>query len=391
MNGIANAMEKERKERVLAKHPYAISPGKDGRWRTYIRDDTRPNHRRQIAKASEEQLKEYLYQYYVGIITADGGEITMASLLEEWLEYKELWVKQSTVNRIRRDWEKYFASSELVTTPIIKLTKIDFDTWIHRLIKEEKLNAHQYGRVRAILNQELDYAEDKGIIEKNLFRTVKVDTQRVLQREHKKPDHTQVYSPKELDGLCELAWNDFRQRAYPVHELVPLAVMFMFYTGLRIGEVCVIRYEDIEGSILHVRRMYELETGRVVEETKGAFGDREVPIVRKAEELVETARQRQQEEGAPDNGFIFSMLDTPVRYTSVSKAFVKYCRKMGISRKSSHKARKTFLSALLDENINLNTVRQIAGHTDERTTLNNYCYDRRDTDEIIQQLEKALA
>ncbi len=64
------------------------------------------------------------------------------------------------------------------------------------------------------------------------------------------------------------------------------------------------------------------------------------------------------------------MTDDPVLYTSISKAFTKYSEKIGGISKSSHKARKTFVSSLLDAGINLNTVRKYAGHVDERTTLN---------------------
>ena len=85
------------------------------------------------------------------------------------------------------------------------------------------------------------------------------------------------------------------------------------------------------------------------------------------------------------------MRETPILYSSVAKAFYGYCKKMGIDSKSSHKARKTFISSLIDGNININTVRQIAGHVDERTTLNNYCFDRSSDEEKYEKMAKALA
>lgn len=84
------------------------------------------------------------------------------------------------------------------------------------------------------------------------------------------------------------------------------------------------------------------------------------------------------------------MRDTPVLYSSVFKAFYTYCRKIGIDPKSSHKARKTFVSTLMDADINVNTIRQLVGHVDERTTLNNYCYDRSSDEEKYSQIENAL-
>ena len=63
---------------------------------------------------------------------------------------------------------------------------------------------------------------------------------------------------------------------------------------------------------------------------------------------------------------------------------------MGISRKSSHKARKTYVSTLFDADVNLDTIRETVGHTDERTTLHSYCYDRRSEDEKLRQFERAF-
>ena len=39
---------------------------------------------------------------------------------------------------------------------------------------------------------------------------------------------------------------------------------------------------------------------------------------------------------------------------------------------------------------NLDTIRETVGHTDERTTLHSYCYDRRSEDEKLRQFERAF-
>ena len=70
---------------------------------------------------------------------------------------------------------------------------------------------------------------------------------------------------------------------------------------------------------------------------------------------------------------------------------IRYYEEIGIIKKSSHKARKTYISALLDGKVNLNTVREMVGHSDERTTLGNYCFDRNTEIEKANLIEKALA
>ena len=52
-------------------------------------------------------------------------------------------------------------------------------------------------------------------------------------------------------------------------------------------------------------------------------------------------------------------------------------------------AAKTALSSL--PNININTVRKVVGHSDERTTLKNYVYDRNTSAEKKRKFEDALS
>lgn len=66
------------------------------------------------------------------------------------------------------------------------------------------------------------------------------------------------------------------------------------------------------------------------------------------------------------------------------------CKEIGIPHKSSHKARKTFISTLIDSAVNINTVRQMAGYSDERTTYNSYVFDRHPESEKNQMIEEAL-
>ena len=110
-----------------------------------------------------------------------------------------------------------------------------------------------------------------------------------------------------------------------------------------------------------------------------------------ARKLIETARQYQQEHGMPDDGYIFSVNDEPLSYYSVRHLYTRCCKELGILDRSSHKARKTNISKLIDGGVNINTERELAGHADERTTYNNYCYDRSTKEERVLAVERALA
>ena len=212
----------------------------------------------------------------------------------------------------------------------------------------------------------------------------------MFRHERKKASETQIYTRSEEAQLKRMAWDDFENRI-KVHQLSPLAVLFQFETGVRIGELVALRYEDVNGRYLHVQRMWRRNAKEIVEHTKGTYGDREVILTSEALRIIESARKRQEELGVSTDGYIFSITDEPVSYYAVSDLYRKYCNKMGIEVKSSHKSRKTVISSMIDANMNINTIREMAGHADERTTYNNYCFDRSTEDERIEQMERALA
>lgn len=382
------------RKKILNSHPYAISHGKDGRWRTWVPDKNAKDGRKKIAKSTKEKLEEAIICFYL-----DNDEelkrkrMTMRDLYPMWLEYKKLHSSETTIPRVETDWKKFY-EDDPISIPIIdkrirELTKIELDEWIHKLIRKYDMTKTMYYNMSLIIRQCLDYAEELEIVEENLFRKVKVDSKRMFRKVRKKKDSTQVYTKEEQILIFNEAWNDFRNSKRLVYRLAPLAVMFQFLTGLRIGELCAVRFADVENGVLNVERMLQRDSRRVVEHTK-SHEDREVLLPQAALEIIDIARAYQDEHDCRSE-YIFSITEDPLRYRETNELLEKYCDRLGILYRSSHKSRKTYISALIDAGININTVRSYAGHADERTTYFNYCFDRAPDTEKKMLLEKALA
>ena len=147
---------------------------------------------------------------------------------------------------------------------------------------------------------------------------------------------------------------------------------------------------------IHIQRLIRRDEHKVVEHTKTDCGDRQVMLTAFAKELIETARKHQEELGVSSE-YIFSTTNEPISEYSVQELYRKYSRKLGIwtedhpKYKNSHAARRTFISALIDGGINLNTVREMAGHSSEETTLKNYTFDRATEKEKQMKFETALS
>ena len=382
-------VDTERKQ-ILLKHPYAISQGKDGRWGTWVADKTKKGGRKRLVKTYKEDLEEAIVKFYLENDEEIRRKVlTLRQLYPEWIEYKKLRCEETTIRRIDSDWKKYYENSPIVDKRIRDLTKLELDNWIHALIREHDFTQKMYVNVSLIIRQGLNYAVDLGIIEENLFNKVRVDGRRMFRKVRKKKDQTQVYSREEERKIFQEAWNDFEKSKRLVYRLGPLAVMFQFLTGVRVGELCTLKFSDIDGDMLTVCRMLQRDTGKVVEHTKN-HEDREILLPNAAMEIVEVSSRYQREHNCKGE-YIFSTNDKPLVYREVNVLLKKYCERLEIPYRSSHKLRKTYISSLIDAGVNINTIRSYAGHADEKTTYYNYCFDRAPDAEKKRLLEKALA
>ena len=86
----ASIVDTERKK-ILKSHPYAISHGKDGRWRTWVPDKNAKDGRKKIAKSTREKIEEAVICYYLeNDEELKRKRMTLRDLYPEWLEYKKL-------------------------------------------------------------------------------------------------------------------------------------------------------------------------------------------------------------------------------------------------------------------------------------------------------------
>lgn len=393
-----NAMKQKellaKKHYIEEVHPHKITPphGKEKRWKTYL--DT-SNGRKLLAKTSEDEFFDYLYKLYNGEAKekrVNPHYVTVEKLYPEWLKYKSLHTKsQSYIERINNTWKSFYKDKEISKTPLPDLDKLALDEWVHTLIKEHNLTRKQFYNITVIMRQVLNYACDKELIQSNPMDRVKVDSRRMFRREEKKDDETQVFTDAEINQLTVLAYTDYKTKTQKVHVLAPLAVLFQFQTGLRIGELCALRYEDVKGNYLHVCRMASVGSKYVMDYLKGNAEARDVFLTDMAQNIIKEAFDYQTANGLPNDGYIFSVNDKPVLYSSVTKLYTKYCEKIGTPHKSSHKARKTYISSLIDAGVNINTVRKMVGHSDEKTTLHNYVFDRSEESLRNEIISKALS
>ena len=78
-----------RREEILKKHKWAISQGKDGFWRTYLPDETKPSKRKLVKRKSKIDIEYLVIDYIEGRDYLNKKkEILFKDLYKEWIESK---------------------------------------------------------------------------------------------------------------------------------------------------------------------------------------------------------------------------------------------------------------------------------------------------------------
>ena len=408
LNGIINvedvrrALTMKKEEYYLSLHKYEIYQGKDGKWYTYLPDSRQKQGRRKLKRTSEMAIRQAVIDFYKEQEKREQGkEITLRELYPIWIEWKGAHTRATTsIRRFNCDWKKFYIPyPKLIDKPIVELTVNELDIWAHRLIKQYNMTKTCYYTMTILIRQMLDYAvEPLGIIPVNPFRQIKLQ-KKMLRKPAKKNDESQVFLLDETPRIIETALADFNSN--PLNT-APLTVPLGFLTGLRLGEMAAIKESDIVGNVLYVQRMEEevydysglghirLIERAVVENTKTEAGVREVPLVPQALKIIEAVKLSNRMNGWPENGFLFLNKGQRMTTRTIKYRISKYCKQCDIMEKSFHKVRKTYISALIDSGININEIRKAVGHTDERTTFSNYCYNRVGKQETTALFENAL-
>lgn len=366
-------MDREQyRKKLLKRHTRAITLGKDGRWRTTIK---KPDGTRQdIKKPTLAELEDFLIDFY----DHEEDHKTVRDIFEDWIQKKEEYheIKPASASRYWTDFKRFFtADDEFCKLEIIDITEADLEDFIKRQIVKNKLTRKTYAGLRILLMGIFKRARKLGLTDISIcvfFEHIELSDS-IFTRPVRKTDADEVFSEQEEQLL--LTW----LRENP--SLLTLGVVLMFQTGLRVGELSTLKWDDIDLArmVITIRRTetsYSDTAGHriidVSEETKTEAGDRVVY-------LPETAKQtlRQILKLNPYGEWLFQYRNGR-RMTG--KAFrdqlYRGCDHVGIPRRSTHKIRKTYATVLIDGGATEKLIQRQLGHKDFSTTRRYYDRDR---------------
>ena len=400
-NTIRKQIEMNERKKFIDMHEYEKWQGKNGLWYTYLPDDTKG--RKLVKRKDLKSLEDAVIKFYKSEKSSEEKKnITLKEIFPMWVRFKQKHTNSTSyIKRITSDYNKFYLSEkDFINMPLKDMKPVFLDEWAHDMIKRYDMTKKMYYNMSIILRQCLDFAVDKEYISENPFSKVKINT-KLFRRVKKKSGETEVYTEEEEK---KLVLDMLRRFNNDTTNTAPLAVILLFETGLRIGELCALKFEDIDENnhYIHIQRQeirdfiqvdeYNMKFNgfKIAEYTKSDDGFRDVYLTETARQIINAVKKINFINGEMNNSFIFIRNKKNINHYSVQAMIKRGCEKIGINVKTSHKIRKTYISTLIDSGLNIDQIRRMAGHSDERTTYGNYCFNRLTEEQTEEKIENAL-
>ena len=291
------------------------------------------------------------------------ASISLTSYIAEWLAtFKETTVKQSTYDRLLTS-AKALEAYTIAYKPIGEITCIDIQRYVNDLTKQG-YGLSTIKKQMRIVTAPLKQASALHIIPADPGIGIRLPSRYNVA----KPERiVEAYTAHEQTALLNVI-SSGRRTGY-------FAIMLMIETGLRVGEVLALRWQDVQLSRkrINVRntvvRLANKKKSFVQDSVKSESSRRTIPLTAEAVQILEKqyARKRNEWVFANDDGERLS-------YEALRYQTRKACKEAGIEYRGEHVFRHTFATNCYHKGIDVKILSRLLGHADVNITYNLYIH-----------------
>lgn len=365
---------------VLARRGESIFKRKDGRWEARYPCGIDAQGRKKYRSVYARTYSEVKEHRRLAMQTAAGppkNNTCLAAVLKMWLENKRINLKDQSFNGYERCIQNHILPM-LGDIPVYRINDALIDAFLQKKLRSGRLDGNgglsqNYVRTIAIVLQSaLNYAFQMKM---GLPQPIKLQKPRLERKQIKVLKlHEQI-----------LLENDLKQNM----DYGNLAIYLGLHTGLRIGELCALRWENID---LTENQIYVCAT--VIHDSAGACiigtpksdsSNRIVPITQSLARLLKD-RKNGNKTGfvfrAPQKGDFLNPRTLQYRFKSILK-------KCGLPDIPFHALRHTFATRWIECGMDMKSLSEVLGHSNVSITLNTYVHSSDDLKRSsIEAIEK---
>lgn len=282
--------------------------------------------------------------------------MTIAELVEEWLYINKSRLKLSTYQRYCGLYNKHIKDS-IGGIRIIFFSAISVREFALKL-ELGGLRAQSANCVLIFLHSVLKYGHQQYNLPLPVFK--------YFQTEQKE---MRVFSREEQSRLVAYLKKDM--------DVYKLGVLIALCTGIRVGELCALRWSDIEDNCIKIRRtMLRLQkkdgkgTEIYIGPPKTKKSVRTIPVLSGMVDILFEFK----EQNARDS-YVLSSTGYPLVEPRVMQyRFKKYMQDLKIKNATFHVLRHSFATRAIESGMDARSLSEILGHSGVQISLNRYVH-----------------
>lgn len=291
-------------------------------------------------------------------------EKTINQITEEWKEEKKKYVKKST-----------YAAYQLLIQNHIKPYFGDLYE-----VNEEKVQQFVFDKLDAGLSEKT--IRDIIIVLKMILKFgIKNGYLEYVQIDAKFPSKQEK---KDLDVLSKADQKKFMEHLRNNFTFKNLGIFICLSTGMRIGEICGLRWCDVDTAegVIKVRytlqRIYIIEgetrhTELLLDTPKTANSVRDIPMSSELLKMLKSLNKVVNE-----NYYVISNDIKPIEPRTYRNYYKKLCKQLDIPELKFHGLRHSFATRCIESKADYKTVSVLLGHSNISTTLNLYVHPNKE-------------
>ena len=330
----------------------------DGRWegRYYAKSSKKYKY---VYGKSYTETKEKLDKLRSEVLVPSARCLLLvADILKMWLEARRPSIKESSYASYRHKLEKqlipYFGKLKYCKLDLGQISKFISDKFA------DGLSAKYIADLVIMMKSAAKWAEINHNYA-NLIRNAELPKKKIKK--------TAVFTTEEQKKIISTAKKE--------HTNTGCGVMLSMFTGMRIGEVCALKWADIdfELKVLHITKtvqripVYEQKSKTAVKVTapKSESSVRDIPLPDFIINMLNEYRGN-------DSEYILSGTEKFVEPRTLENRYKALLKKADVPSLKYHATRHTFATLALQQNFDVKTLSEILGHSNPNITMAVYVH-----------------